>query len=45
MGNAYYKLNKIAESIYYYEKALLLAPNDQEIKTNLSYAQNMTWTL
>ncbi|MDO1512703.1 tetratricopeptide repeat protein [Maribacter confluentis] len=42
MGNAYYKLNKIAESIYYYEKALLLAPNDQEIKTNLSYAQNMT---
>ncbi|WP_405384656.1 tetratricopeptide repeat protein [Maribacter sp. LLG6340-A2] len=42
MGNAYYKLNKIAESIYYYEKALLLSPNDQEIKTNLSYAQNMT---
>jgi len=42
LGNAYYKLNKIAESIYFYEKALLLAPDDQEIKTNLSYAKNMT---
>ncbi|WP_419213001.1 tetratricopeptide repeat protein [Maribacter sp. X9] len=42
LGNAYYKLNEIADSIYYYEKALLLAPNDKEIKTNLSYAQNMT---
>ncbi|TDS12795.1 tetratricopeptide repeat protein [Maribacter caenipelagi] len=42
LGNSYYKLNMIAESIYYYEKALLLSPNDNEIKTNLSYAQNMT---
>jgi tetratricopeptide (TPR) repeat protein len=42
LGNSYYKLNKIAESIYFYEKALLLSPNDEEIKTNLSYAQNMT---
>lgn len=42
LGNAYYKLNKIAESIYFYEKALLLTPNDDEIKNNLAYAQNMT---
>lgn len=42
LGNAYYKLNKVAPSIYYYEKALLLAPNDTEIKNNLTYAQNMT---
>jgi len=42
LGNAYYKLNQIAPSIYYYEKALLLKPNDPEIKNNLSYAQNMT---
>ncbi|WP_299434279.1 tetratricopeptide repeat protein [uncultured Maribacter sp.] len=42
LGNAYYKLNQIAPSIYYYEKALLLKPNDSEIKNNLSYAQNMT---
>ncbi|MFC4095622.1 tetratricopeptide repeat protein [Euzebyella saccharophila] len=42
LGNAYYKLNQIAPSIYYYEKALLLQPNDPEIKNNLAYAQNMT---
>ena len=42
LGNSYYKINKIAESIYFYEKALLLSPNDKEIKTNLSYAKNMT---
>ncbi len=42
LGNAYYKLNEIAPSIYYYEKALLLSPNDSDIKNNLSYAQNMT---
>lgn len=42
LGNAYYKLNEIAPSIYYYEKALLLKPNDAEIKNNLAFAQNMT---
>jgi len=42
LGNAYYKLNEIAPSIYYYEKALLIKPNDKEIKNNLGYAQNMT---
>lgn len=42
LGNTYYKLNDIAPSIYYYEKALLLKPNDQDIKNNLAYAQNMT---
>ncbi|UWX54819.1 tetratricopeptide repeat protein [Maribacter litopenaei] len=42
LGNAYYKLNEIPESIYYYEKSLLLNPDDQEVKTNLGYAQNMT---
>ena len=41
MGNCYYKLNNIGPSIYYYEKALLLAPNDSEILNNLAYAQNM----
>jgi len=42
LGNTYYKLNQIAPSIYYYEKALLLKPNDAEITNNLAYAQNMT---
>lgn len=42
LGNSYYKLNQVAPSIYYYEKALLLKPNDSEVKNNLAYAQNMT---
>ncbi|WP_370477548.1 SH3 domain-containing protein [Tamlana flava] len=42
MGNAHYKLNNIAPSIYYYEKALLLAPNDEDIKNNIAFAKNMT---
>ncbi|TMM59170.1 tetratricopeptide repeat protein [Maribacter algarum] len=42
LGNSYYKLNQVAPSIYYFEKALLLKPNDPEIKNNLAYAQNMT---
>ena len=42
LGNCYYKLNKIAPSIYYYEKALMLSPNDEEVKSNLAFARNMT---
>ena len=42
LGNCYYKLNQIAPSIYYYEKALLLNPGDKEINNNLIYAQQMT---
>jgi len=40
LGNANYKLNNIGPSIYYYEKALMLAPNDKDIKNNLSFAEN-----
>ncbi|MCX7551181.1 tetratricopeptide repeat protein [Xanthomarina sp. F2636L] len=42
LANAHYKLNHIAPSIYYYEKALKLAPNDKEIKNNIAFARNMT---
>ena len=42
LANAHYKLNNIAPSIYYYEKALQLEPNDTDIKNNLSFAKNMT---
>ncbi|MEM9362924.1 MAG: tetratricopeptide repeat protein [Bacteroidota bacterium] len=41
LANCHYKLNNIGPSIYYYEKALLLNPNDGEVKNNLTYAQNM----
>lgn len=40
IANAHYKLNQVGPSIYYYEKALALAPNDTQIKTNLAFAQN-----
>ncbi|MDT0555698.1 tetratricopeptide repeat protein [Patiriisocius hiemis] len=40
LGNAYYKLNSIGPSVYYYEKALQLAPNDSDIKNNLAFAEN-----
>lgn len=42
LANSHYKLNHIAPSIYYYEKALQLAPDDQDIINNLAFAKNMT---
>ena len=41
LGNSYYKLNDIPNSIYYFEKALKLNPNDNDILNNLAYSQNM----
>jgi len=41
MGNAAYKLELTAESIYYYEKALKLNPEDEAILNNLAYAERM----
>ena len=35
LGNAYYRLDSIASSVYYYEKALQLNPNDRDIIDNL----------
>jgi tetratricopeptide (TPR) repeat protein len=43
LGNAYYKINEVAASIYNYEKALQLNPtNKEDILTNLTYAKRMT---
>ena len=42
LGNAYYKINDIANSIFYFEKSLLLDPNNNETVNNLSFSQNMT---
>lgn len=42
LANAHYKLNNIAPSIYYYEKALLLYPANQDAQNNLAFAQKMT---
>ncbi len=42
LANAHYKLNHIAPSIYYYEKALQLQPNDEDVLNNLAFAKKMT---
>lgn len=41
LGNAYYKLGKIAPSVYNFEKALLLSPNYKDAQINLGYAKKM----
>ncbi|QED38532.1 tetratricopeptide repeat protein [Antarcticibacterium arcticum] len=41
LANSYYKLNRVAPSIYYYEKALQLEPNDADINNNLALARNL----
>jgi len=42
LGNSYYKLNNVAPSIYYYEKALKLNPMHQDASNNLVFAKRMT---
>jgi len=42
LGNCYYKLNKVANTIYYYEKALLLNPLNSDATNNLEFAKRMT---
>ena len=42
LGNCYYKLNKVAPSIYYYEKALKINPLNEDASINLAYAKRMT---
>jgi len=41
IANANYKLNRIASAIYYYEKSLLLDPNNEDAKFNLGFAKRM----
>ncbi len=42
LGNSYYKLNKVAPSIYYYEKALKINPIHEDALNNLAFAKRMT---
>ena len=42
MANVYYKTNKVAHAIYYYEKALSIEPNNKDILFNLEFAKRMT---
>ena len=40
LGNAFYKQNRMAEAILYYEKALLLTPGNDDIRQNLAMANS-----
>lgn len=42
LGNCYYKLNKVAPAIYYYEKALKVDPANVDAEHNLAFAKRMT---
>tara|TARA_B100000686_G_C16806608_1_gene991407 strand:- start:17621 stop:18397 length:777 start_codon:yes stop_codon:yes gene_type:complete len=42
LGNSFYRLNNVAETNYYFYKAIKLSPNDTDIQNNILYAQNMT---
>lgn len=37
LGNAYFRLNNLAKSRLYYERALLLNPGDRDIRHNIDY--------
>ncbi len=40
MGNCYYRMGEMAQSILNYERALLLDPSNDDIRTNLSLAKS-----
>jgi len=40
LGNSFYKLNNIANSILYYEKSLKLNPKDKDVTNNLKMVNN-----
>lgn len=42
LGNCYYKLNHVAETIYNYEKALLIDPLHEDANNNLVFAKRLT---
>jgi tetratricopeptide (TPR) repeat protein len=41
LGNAYYRLNKVGPTIFYYEKALKLDPLNVDVKNNLVFAKRL----
>lgn len=42
LGNCYYKLNNVGETIYNYEKALLIDPLNEDAANNLIFAKRLT---
>ncbi|WP_298365094.1 tetratricopeptide repeat protein [uncultured Lutibacter sp.] len=42
IANCYYKMNKVAPAIYYYEKALKIDPSHEDALVNIEFAKRMT---
>jgi hypothetical protein len=42
IGNAYFKLGDLAQSILYYERARRLLPGDEDVQANLDLARSLT---
>lgn len=41
IGNAYFRSNKLGKARLYYERALLLRPFDEDLRSNLKYLESM----
>ncbi|QTE21464.1 SH3 domain-containing protein [Polaribacter cellanae] len=41
LANAYYKLNKVGPTIFYYEKALKIDPLNEDVNNNLIFAKRL----
>lgn len=42
LGNCYFRLDDIAHAILWYERAQLLDPSDEDVRSNLAFAQTKT---
>lgn len=42
LGNAYYRTNNISKALYYYEKAYLYNPSDDDVRHNMDYVRTKT---
>jgi tetratricopeptide (TPR) repeat protein len=42
LGNAYYKANQLAKSLLWYERALRLNPDNEDIKHNIAFVNQQT---
>lgn len=41
MGNIFYKKNQVAPAVYYFEKALVLSPDNKDVLFNLQFTNQM----
>ena len=40
MGNCYYKINDVANAILFYERSILINPEDEDVRNNLQMVRN-----